>query len=167
MTHHLLSARCVKEQLRRPGSCSEGPLSNVHDHGTYSRYHYISMISVCWGGMILFSIYCLRVVLMSFLAIPHNGKLCDPPACFLKIRKTALLAVPAAAIQQLQLLAALQAENHGIKHYCRQHHCMPSILCLYPQDVLFPRHSPVSFFWNSFPENGRRTIATTSWREAA
>lgn len=23
------------------------------------------------------------------------------------------------------------------------------------------------FFWNSFPENGRRTIATISWREAA
>lgn len=84
-----------------------------------------------------------------------------------KIRKTALLAVPAAAIQQIQLLAALQAENHGIKHYCRQHHCMPPTLCLYPQDILFPRHSPVNFFWNSFPENGRRTIATTSWREAA
>lgn len=94
MTHHLLSARCVKEQLRRPGSCSEGPLSNVHDHGTYSRYHYISMISVCWGGMILFSIYCLRVVLMSFLAIPHNGKLCDPPACFLKNKKDGVACRP-------------------------------------------------------------------------
>ena len=34
MTHHWLSARCVKEQLRRPCSYSEGPLSNVHDHGT-------------------------------------------------------------------------------------------------------------------------------------
>ena len=34
MTHHLLSARRVKGQLRRPGSCSESPLSNVHDHGT-------------------------------------------------------------------------------------------------------------------------------------
>ena len=94
MTHHLLSARCVKEQLRRSGSCSEGPLSNVHDHGTYSRYHYISMISVCWGGMILFSIYCLRVVLMSFLAIPHNGKLCDPPACFLKNKKDGVACRP-------------------------------------------------------------------------
>ncbi len=31
MTHHLLSARRVKGQLRRPGSCSESPLSNVHD----------------------------------------------------------------------------------------------------------------------------------------
>ena len=94
MTHHLLSARCVKEQLRRPGSCSEGPLSNVHDHGTYSRYHYISMISVCWGGMILFSIYCLRVVLMSFLAIPHNGKFCDPSACFLKNKKDGVACRP-------------------------------------------------------------------------
>lgn len=69
---------------------------------------------------------------MSFLAISPNGKFCDPPACFLKIRKTALLAVPAAAIQQLQLLAALQAENHGIKHYCRQHHYMPSIYFIPP-----------------------------------
>ncbi|MFR4224481.1 MAG: hypothetical protein ACLT38_13340 [Akkermansia sp.] len=34
MTHHWLSARCVKEQLRRPCSYSEGLLSNVHDHGT-------------------------------------------------------------------------------------------------------------------------------------
>ncbi|MFR4417869.1 MAG: hypothetical protein ACLT8E_11140, partial [Akkermansia sp.] len=48
------------------------------------------------------------------------------------IRKTALLAVPAAAIQQLQLIAALQAENHGIKHYCRQHHYMPSIYFIPP-----------------------------------
>ena len=52
MTHHLLSARRVKGQLRRPGSCSESPLSNVHDHETYSRYHYISMIPVCWGCVI-------------------------------------------------------------------------------------------------------------------
>ena len=52
MMHHLLSARRVKEQLRRPGSCSESPLSNVHDHGTYSRYHYISMIPVCWGCVV-------------------------------------------------------------------------------------------------------------------
>ena len=94
MTHHLLSARCVKEQLRRPCSYSEGLLSNVHDHGTYSRYHYISMISVCWGGMILFSIYCLRVVLMSFLAIPHNGKFCDPSACFLKNKKDGVACRP-------------------------------------------------------------------------
>ena len=94
MTHHLLSARRVKGQLRRPGSCSESPLSNVHDHETYSRYHYISMISVCWGGMILFSIYCLRVVLMSFLAIPHNGKFCDPSACFLKNKKDGIACRP-------------------------------------------------------------------------
>lgn len=54
------------------------------------------------------------------LAIPRNGKFCGPPVCFLKNKKDgALLAVSAAAIQQRRLLAALQAENRGIKHYCR------------------------------------------------
>lgn len=161
MTHHLLSARCVKEQLRRPGSCSKGPLSNVHDHGTYSRYHYISMISVCWGGMILFSIYCLRVVLMSFLAIPHNGKLCDPPACFLKNKKDGVACRPSCRHTATPAACSITGRKSWNKAL------LPSILCLYPQDILFPLHSPINFFWNSFPENGRRTIATTSWREAA
>ena len=41
-----------------------------------------------------FSIYCLRVVLMSFLAIPHNGKFCDPSACFLKNKKDGVACRP-------------------------------------------------------------------------
>ena len=36
----------------------------------------------------------LRVVLMSFLAIPHNGKFCDPSACFLKNKKDGVACRP-------------------------------------------------------------------------
>ena len=167
MTHHLLSARCVKEQLRRPGSCSEGPLSNVHDHGTYSRYHYISMISVCWGGMILFSIYCLRVVLMSFLAIPHNGKLCDPPACFLKNKKDGVACRPSCRHTATLVACSIAGRKSWNKALLPATSLHTANFMLVSARYFIPLHSPLSFFWNSFPENGRRTIATTSWREAA
>lgn len=167
MTHHLLSARCVKEQLRRPGSCSEGPLSNVHDHGTYSRYHYISMISVCWGGMILFSIYCLRVVLMSFLAIPHNGKLCDPPACFLKNKKDGVACRPSCRHTANPAACSIAGRKSWNKALLPATSLHAANFMLVSARYFIPLHSPINFFWNSFPENGRRTIAITSWREAA
>ncbi|WP_143247136.1 hypothetical protein [Akkermansia muciniphila] len=109
------------------------------------------------------------LIFWTFLTIPHNGKLCDPLVYFLKKERRHCLPFFSPAIQQRQLLESLQAENHGIKHYYRQHHCMPPILCLYPQGILFLRHSPASSLWNSFLENGRRrrTIVMISWREAA
>ena len=57
MTHHWLSARCVKEQLRRPCSYSEGPLSNVHDHGEPLPLHFNDIGLLGMRGSLIFSAF--------------------------------------------------------------------------------------------------------------
>lgn len=104
---------------------------------------------------------------MSFLAIPHNGKFCDPPACFLKNKKDGVACRPSRRHTATPAACSIAGRKSWNKALLPATSLHAVNLMLVSARYFIPPPFSGKFFWNSFPENGRRTIATTSWREAA